>query len=88
MNKLIDFHASWCGPCKMQRPIVDKLKIDLKDKIEIEEIDVDINSAIADQYNVKSIPTIVFVKDGKEVGRMTGLQSSANIIKKINELGL
>ena len=79
--KLIDFWAPWCGPCKVMAPILDEIKNELGEKVEIEEINVDENQAKASEFGVMSIPTYVILKDGTEVGRKIGVTSKADLLK-------
>lgn len=72
---LVDFNATWCGPCKMQRPILENLSKDYK----IVSVDTDEKEELAYQYKVMSIPCMVLIKDGKEVKRMVGLHSEEDI---------
>lgn len=69
---MVDFWATWCGPCVMAGPVVDQLADDYKEKIVIGKLDVDANQSTAQQYGVVSIPTVILFKDGKEVGRKVG----------------
>lgn len=69
---LIDFFAQWCGPCKLAGPVIDELAQDYKDKAVIGKIDVDELSEIAEKYGVMSVPTVIILKDGKEVDRQVG----------------
>ena len=69
---MVDFWATWCGPCQMAGPVVDALANDYKDKIKIGKVDVDQNQQVAAQYGVMSIPTVILFKDGKEVARKVG----------------
>ena len=82
---LVDFYAIWCGPCKMQSPILHEFKDEVKDKVEIIKVDVDQNGDIAKEYGVLSIPTLVVVKGGelkeKKVGLSTKAQLSEMLIK-------
>lgn len=80
---LVDFWATWCGPCKMLAPIVDQVADDFSDKLKVVKVDVDANQASARQYGVMSIPTLILFKDGKPVERMVGYQPKANLVKKI-----
>lgn len=70
---LKDFHADWCGPCKTQDPIIDELKEDWEDRVTFEKIDVDQNQDIANQYQVRSIPTIIVEDDDGVVERFVGV---------------
>jgi thioredoxin 1 len=82
---LVDFWAVWCGPCRQQGPIIDRLAEQLKDKpYVIGKLDVDSNGKIAGQFGVSSIPTLVVLKDGKEVKRFVGVQD-ADTLKKALE---
>lgn len=73
MINLLDFYADWCGPCKAIKPILGKLEEDMGDKVTVTRVDVDEDQAKAREYNVMSIPTLVLVKDGKEIDRKIGL---------------
>lgn len=80
---LLDFHADWCGPCKIMEPILKELDEELKGKVTFGEIDVDQNSNTANQFGVMSIPTFVVLKDGKEVDRMLGAMSKDTLTEKL-----
>jgi thioredoxin 1 len=69
---LVDFWATWCGPCKMAEPVLTELSESYKDKVLVAKLDVDANQAIASKYSVMSIPTTVLFKGGKEIGRQVG----------------
>lgn len=69
---MVDFWATWCGPCVMAGPVVDALADDYKGKISIGKLDVDQNQETAGKYGVQSIPTVILFKDGKEIGRKVG----------------
>lgn len=69
---LVDFYASWCGPCKMVAPVVEELATKYDGKVKFAKLDVDESPKMAGKYGVMSIPTIVAVKGGKEVGRQVG----------------
>ncbi|OGK18483.1 thioredoxin [Candidatus Roizmanbacteria bacterium RIFCSPHIGHO2_01_FULL_39_24] len=70
----MDFYAVWCGPCKMTEPIIEEFSesADYKDKIKFVKVDVDENPDVSSEYNVFSIPTFIFFKDGKPVGQLVG----------------
>ena len=80
---LIDFYADWCGPCNRLFPLVNKVASENKD-IKVVRIDVDQNEDLMNQYNVRSIPTLVVIEKGKEINRQVGLISEDGILKLIN----
>ncbi len=82
---LVDFYASWCGPCKMQAPILDKVKEKVGDTANIIKIDIDRNEQIAARYRVMSVPTIILFKDGEPVWRTVGVQQMDLLVDKIRE---
>lgn len=69
---LVDFYAVWCGPCKMAAPVLDELAKEHKGKVKIVKVNVDEEQELAKEYQVMSIPTVVSIKDGKEVERKMG----------------
>lgn len=77
---VIDVHAMWCGPCKLMMPIFDELAGELSDKYKFAKLNVDEARDVAIKLNVSSVPTFIFVKDGKVVGRETGYMNK-NILK-------
>jgi len=81
---MVDFWASWCGPCQSAAPIVEQLTTDYKDKMKVAKVNVDDNQQTASKFGVMSIPTFVFFKDGKEVSRKVGLPSQ-DVLKEIIE---
>lgn len=70
---LVDFYADWCGPCRMLAPVLEKVATDLGSKVKIGKVDIDKSHKIAGNYQVTSVPTMVFFKEGQEVNRMVGL---------------
>lgn len=76
---LVDFHAVWCSPCKMQSPILKEVASVLGEKIRIIKIDVDQNSEIAGKYSIQSVPTLIVFKNGKLVWRQSGVVSKSQL---------
>ena len=83
---VIDFWATWCGPCQMQSPIIDKVAQELGDKVKVCKVNVDEQPSIAMEYRIASIPTLVFMKYGMFQERMIGLQNADTIINFLNTL--
>jgi len=69
---VVDFWATWCGPCRMIAPILDQLAVDYKDQVKVTKLDVDANIKTATKFNVRSIPMLLFFKDGKVVDQIVG----------------
>jgi len=82
---LVDFFAPWCGPCKMQDPIIDEVAEELKDKAIIGKLNTEEEVKTAASYNVTSIPTLIVFKDGKEQETLNGLQPKETLIETINK---
>ena len=83
---LVDFFASWCGPCKLQGPIVEELAAEIGAKAKIGKMDVDANPQIAGRFEIMSIPTIIIFKNGEAIQRFTGLQGKEVLLSEINKL--
>ncbi len=81
--QLIDYWAIWCSPCKMMAPVLEEIKEELKDKVEVIEINVDEKPEETQKAGVLGIPTYVVMKDGKEVGRKVGVTPKAELLKLI-----
>jgi thioredoxin 1 len=76
---IVDFHALWCSPCKIQSPILKEVAAELGERVRIIKIDVDNNSEIARRYSVQSVPTIIIFKNGKLVWRQSGVVSKSQL---------
>jgi len=81
---LIDFWATWCGPCKMIAPIVEELANEFSGKIKIGKLDVDNNQQTSIEYGVRSIPTLLIFKNGKVTDTIIGAVPKSNIVQKLN----
>ncbi|WP_298452890.1 thioredoxin [uncultured Prevotella sp.] len=77
---LVDFYATWCGPCKMMHPILEQIKATLGDKIRIIKIDVDKHGDTAGIYGIKSVPTLMLFKNGENLYRQSGAMSKADLL--------
>lgn len=82
---LIDFHATWCGPCRTLAPIIKNVKKRIGDKATIIKIDIDRNSALASQLGIRSVPTLVLYKNGKQEWRQSGVVTEGALLKVIEE---
>jgi thioredoxin 1 len=83
---LVDFHADWCGPCKMQAPILKEVSAEINGKARIIKIDVDKNQAIAQQYQVMGVPTIILFKKGKPVWRQSGVTNKQQLLQVLHQM--
>ena len=81
---VVDLFAEWCGPCKVISPIIDEVSIEFEKEISVGKVDVDNNSEIANKYNIRNIPTILFIKDGQVVDKLVGSVQKKQIVDKIN----
>ncbi len=76
---LVDFFATWCGPCKMQAPILEQVKAKLGDAVNIVKVDVDKNRELSEQYRIQSVPTLIMFKGGEQVWRGAGVHQAPQI---------
>jgi thioredoxin 1 len=84
---LKDFYADWCGPCKTQDPILEDLEDEFGDSVNFEKIDVDENEDVANEYQVRSIPTIVVENDDGVVERFVGVTQADQLTEALEEAG-
>ena len=81
---LLDFWATWCGPCRMLSPIVDEIANEVEGKAKVCKINVDEQPDLAQQFGIMSIPTLVFIKNGEIVAKEVGVRSKQAILDKLN----
>jgi thioredoxin 1 len=82
---IVDFHALWCSPCKMQSPILKEVANELGNRIKVIKIDVDQNSEIASRYNIQSVPTLIMFKNGKQIWRQSGVVSKNQLYNVLTQ---
>lgn len=82
---LADFYAEWCSPCKMLAPTIEEIHNEYNDYFETVKVNVDENSELTEYYGVSGIPALLLFKDGKEILRMSGVQTKERIISAISE---
>jgi len=83
---IVDFHALWCGPCKVQSPILKELATELGNIVRVIKIDVDQNNALSAQYQIQSVPTLIIFKNGKPVWKQSGVVAKAALKSVLNDL--
>ncbi|MCC7332620.1 MAG: thioredoxin [Flavobacteriales bacterium] len=82
---LVDFYATWCGPCKAMSPILEEAAIKLKGKVKIVKVDVDKNQNAAENYKVRGVPTLILFVNGEQVWRQSGVVQLEQLIQIINQ---
>jgi len=82
---VVDFSATWCGPCKALKPSVEKLEKEYENRVGIHTVDIDGAKPLVERFSIKSVPTIIFLKDGGEVGRHVGFISYEALKDKIED---
>lgn len=80
---MVDFWAEWCGPCRMVGPIVEEVSQEYGDRAMVGKLNVDLNPGVAMKYGIRSIPTILFLKNGEVVDRQVGAVPKAALVKKL-----
>lgn len=82
---LVDFWATWCGPCRMVAPVVDELSEEYDGRVNFAKVDVDQNPQIASKYGIMSIPTLIIFKEGQPVSNIVGFRPKAELKKNLEE---
>ena len=83
---LVDFWAEWCGPCKMQLPIIEEFSGEMEGKATIGKVNVDEQLELAQSFGIQSIPTLILFKDGKPVKKLVGLHSKEALYEEVNQI--
>lgn len=81
---LVDFFATWCGPCKMLGPVLEEVAKDMADKINVVKVDIDQDQDLAVQFNVMSVPTMILFKDGNVVKQLSGFMPKPQLERELN----
>lgn len=83
---IVDFWAAWCAPCRMMAPVLNDLADALPGNMQVGKINVEVEKALAQKFNVRSIPTLILFKDGKEVNRFVGVKTKDFLLKEMNKI--
>jgi thioredoxin 1 len=83
---LVDFWATWCGPCRMVAPIVDELAQEYEGRVKVGKVDVDSEQKIAADFGIRSIPTLLIFKDGKQAEQIVGAVSKNHLVEKLESV--
>ena len=82
---IVDFHALWCGPCKVQSPILSDIASEFGERVRVIKIDVDQNPGLASKYHIQGVPTVIIFKNGQLVWRQSGVVSKNQLREMVNQ---
>jgi thioredoxin len=83
---LVDFYATWCGPCQMMSPILEQVGSDLRDRVQVVKIDSDKYPRLASQYGIEALPTLVLFKNGQPVDKIEGVMQASQLVQRLSSL--
>ncbi|MBQ0094860.1 MAG: thioredoxin [Bacteroidaceae bacterium] len=83
---VVDFWATWCGPCKRLAPMIEELAAEYDGKVSIGKCDIEENTDMTDKFGIMNVPTVVFIRDGKEIDRLVGIAGKNVYQEKINSM--
>jgi thioredoxin 1 len=83
---LVDFWATWCGPCKMMAPVIEEMATEYSEKLEVGKVDVDQNPETAQKYGIMSIPTLLVFKNGEVVKQLVGYRSKSDLVGQLADV--
>ncbi|WP_413854492.1 thioredoxin [Candidatus Ruminimicrobium bovinum] len=83
---LVDFWATWCGPCKMLLPVIDEIAKEFEGKVKVCKVNTDENMSLSSQFQITSIPCLIIFKGGRAVHKMVGFRPKTDIVRELNEI--